>query len=139
MLEEASPGHVRLVSHAVREIVNALPRVLYKDFVRGDKLQYPDRLDAISNEWTTGLGFGASPGSPGSSPELAISPRVVALWRSLLDDHLEVSYGVSSLPAALMVACTDPEPQCSVPHDGPGRVTGFLSPPEMLERLRRVE
>jgi hypothetical protein len=39
----------------------------------------------------------------------------------------------------LMVACKDPLPSCSVPADGPGRVTGFLPPPEMLEHLRLAE
>ena len=48
-------------------------------------------------------------------------------------------YSVQGLPAVLMVACKDPEPTCAVPQDGPGRVTGFLPPPEMLERLRRLE
>ncbi len=54
--------------------------------------------------------------------------------------RLEQKYGVPGLPTVLMVACKDPAPTatCAVPQDGPGRVTGFLAPPEMLERLRRV-
>ena len=53
--------------------------------------------------------------------------------------RLEQKYGVQGLPTVLMVACKDPAPAaCAVPQDGPGRVTGFLAPPEMLERLRRV-
>ncbi len=54
-------------------------------------------------------------------------------------NRLEQKYGVQGLPTVLMVACKDPAPAaCAVPQDGPGRVTGFLAPPEMLERLRRV-
>jgi thiol:disulfide interchange protein DsbD len=55
------------------------------------------------------------------------------------NDRLLEKYGVPGLPTVLMVACKDPQPTCAVPQDGPGRVTGFLPPPEMLERLRRVE
>ena len=55
------------------------------------------------------------------------------------NDALLKKYGVPGLPTVLMVACRDPEPQCAVPQDGPGRVTGYLAPPEMLEHLRRVE
>ena len=55
------------------------------------------------------------------------------------NDALLKKYGVPGLPTVLMVACKDPEPTCAVPQDGPGRVTGFLPPPEMLERMRRVE
>src|SRR5258708_792019 len=55
------------------------------------------------------------------------------------NDALLKKYSVPGLPTVLMVACKDPLPTCSVPQDGPGRVTGFLPPPEMLERLRRVE
>ncbi|MGZ6142861.1 MAG: protein-disulfide reductase DsbD family protein [Myxococcales bacterium] len=55
------------------------------------------------------------------------------------NDALLKKYGVPGLPTVLMVACKEPEPTCAVPQDGPGRVTGFLPPPEMLERLRRVE
>ena len=59
-----------------------------------------------------------------------------------IDDRMQAlldKYSVQGLPAVLMVACRDPEPKCAVPQDGPGRVTGFLPPPEMLERLRRLE
>jgi hypothetical protein len=40
------------------------------------------------------------------------------------------------------MACNDPPPQqrdCAVPQDGPGRVTGFIPPDEMIERMRRVQ
>jgi hypothetical protein len=104
MLEETSPGYVRFVSHAVREIVNGLPGVLYKDFARGNRLQYPDRLDEILDGWPRESGFGPSAGSPNSSAQLAISPRVVALWRSLLDDHLEVSRRLKKNATGLFIA-----------------------------------
>ena len=55
------------------------------------------------------------------------------------NDAILKKYGVPGLPTVLMVACKDPLPTCTVPQDGPGRVTGFLPPPEMLERMRRVE
>jgi thiol:disulfide interchange protein DsbD len=55
-------------------------------------------------------------------------------------DALEKKYAVPGLPTVLMMACRDPQPrECAVPQDGPARVTGFLGPPEMLERLRRVQ
>ena len=58
-------------------------------------------------------------------------------------DQLTSKYGVPGLPTVLMFACKDaappPDAHCAVPQSGPGRVTGFLPPPEMLERLRRVQ
>lgn len=55
-------------------------------------------------------------------------------------DDLYKKYSVPGLPTVLMMACRDDKPpECAVPGDGPTRVTGFLPPPEMLERLRRVE
>ena len=49
-------------------------------------------------------------------------------------------YDVAGLPTVLMMACRDEKPpECAVPGEGPYRVTGFLPPPEMLERLRRLE
>ena len=55
-------------------------------------------------------------------------------------EQLQKKYGVQGLPTVLMVACKDPvQPQCSVPQDGPGRVTGYIPPPEMIDRLRRVQ
>jgi thiol:disulfide interchange protein DsbD len=55
-------------------------------------------------------------------------------------DELYKKYGVPGLPTVLMMACRDDRPpECAVPGEGPSRVTGFLPPPEMLERLRRVQ
>jgi thiol:disulfide interchange protein DsbD len=55
-------------------------------------------------------------------------------------NELEKKYAVPGLPTVLLMACRDPRPnECAVPQDGPQRVTGFLPPPEMLERLRRLE
>jgi thioredoxin:protein disulfide reductase len=56
--------------------------------------------------------------------------------------RLETKYGVPGLPTVLLMACNDPtprEPECAVPQDGPGRVTGFIPPSEMIERMRRVQ
>jgi thioredoxin:protein disulfide reductase len=56
--------------------------------------------------------------------------------------RLEAKYGVPGLPTVLLMACNDPIPkqqECAVPQDGPGRVTGFIPPAEMIERMRRVQ
>ncbi len=56
--------------------------------------------------------------------------------------RLETKYGVPGLPTVLLMACNDPPPQqqeCAVPQDGPGRVTGFIPPDEMIERMRRIQ
>src|SRR6267142_287876 len=56
--------------------------------------------------------------------------------------RLEAKYGVPGLPTVLLMACNDPPPQqreCAVPRDGPGRVTGFIPPDEMIERMRRIQ
>jgi thioredoxin:protein disulfide reductase len=56
--------------------------------------------------------------------------------------RLEAKYGVPGLPTVLLMACNDapPRPQeCAVPQDGPGRVTGFIPPDEMIERMRRIQ
>ncbi len=55
-------------------------------------------------------------------------------------DKLASKYNVPGLPTVLMMACRDARPpECAIPGEGPTRVTGFIPPPEMLERLRRVE
>src|SRR5437763_612121 len=56
--------------------------------------------------------------------------------------RLEAKYGVPGLPTVLLMACNDPVPkqqECAVPSDGPGRVTGFIPPSEMIDRMRRVQ
>ena len=56
--------------------------------------------------------------------------------------RLEAKYGVPGLPTVLLMACNEPVPapqECSVPRDGPGRVTGFIPPAEMIERMRRIQ
>jgi thioredoxin:protein disulfide reductase len=56
------------------------------------------------------------------------------------NDELQKKYEVPGLPTVLMMACRDDRPpECAIPGDGPTRVTGFLPPSEMLERLRRVQ
>jgi len=81
-----------------------------------------------------------------SDPTVAqeVSAKFVPLKIDATDEtdeieRIEKKYAVPGLPTVLMVACKDPEPQCTVPQDGPGRIVGFLPPPEMLEHLRRVE
>jgi thioredoxin:protein disulfide reductase len=60
-------------------------------------------------------------------------------------EKLTGKYSVPGLPTVLLFACRDaapaprPDAECAVPRDGPGRITGFVDPPEMLQRLRRVQ
>jgi thiol:disulfide interchange protein DsbD len=55
-------------------------------------------------------------------------------------DRVMQKYDVAGLPTVLMMACKDDRPpECAVPGEGPARVTGFLPPAEMLQRLRRAE
>ena len=74
-----------------------------------------------------------------------VSDRFVALKIDATDEtdainQLTSKYNVPGLPTVLMMACKDDRPpECTVPGEGPTRVTGFLGPPEMLERLRRVQ
>jgi thiol:disulfide interchange protein DsbD len=66
--------------------------------------------------------------------------KIDATEESEANDAILKKYAVPGLPTVLMLACRDEKPpECAVPGDGPGRVTGFLPPSEMLERLRRVE
>lgn len=88
-----------------------------------------------------------------SDPSVAreVADKFVPLKVDATDDTPEIQrltakYAVPGLPTVLLLACRDAPPQptpsgaqCSVPQDGPGRVIGFVPPPEMLERLRRVQ
>jgi thiol:disulfide interchange protein DsbD len=66
--------------------------------------------------------------------------KIDATEENEANDALLEKYGVPGLPTVLMLACRDDKPpECSVPGEGPARVTGFLPPNEMLERLRRAE
>ena len=70
--------------------------------------------------------------------------KIDATEENEANDALMKKYGVVGLPQVLMMPCKDkPKPSapmaCAVPGEGPSRVTGFLTPPEMLERLRTVE
>ena len=65
--------------------------------------------------------------------------RIDATYETDANEKLMKKYGVPGLPTVLMVACKDPQPACAGPADGPTRITGFLEPPEMLERLRMAE
>jgi thiol:disulfide interchange protein DsbD len=54
--------------------------------------------------------------------------------------RLEDKYGVPGLPTVLMMACNEPKPvQCAVPQKGPGRISGYVPPAEMMERMRAVQ
>jgi thioredoxin:protein disulfide reductase len=71
--------------------------------------------------------------------------RFVPLKVDATDETAEVSrleqkYGILGLPTVLLFACNDPkpEPSCAVPGDGPFRITGYIPPSEMIERMRRV-
>src|SRR5882724_9146278 len=66
--------------------------------------------------------------------------KIDATEESDENDSLEKKYGVPGLPTVLMMACRDERPpECAIPAEGPTRVTGFLPPPEMLQRLRGVQ
>src|SRR3989475_9582963 len=66
--------------------------------------------------------------------------KIDATEESDENDSLQKKYAVPGLPTVLMMACRDERPpECAIPGDGPTRVTGFLSPPEMLQRLRGVQ
>jgi thiol:disulfide interchange protein DsbD len=60
-------------------------------------------------------------------------------------EKLTGKYAVPGLPTVLLFACRDdapsprPDAECTVPRDGPGRITGFVDPPEMLQRLRQIQ
>ena len=128
---------------------------------RGEKVDIPwlhDEMAAVQQSRATGkpmlIDFGAEWCAACKELDLhtwtdpvvaeEVSQKFVPLKIDATDendatDALLKKYGVPGLPTVLMVACKDPQPTCSVPQDGPGRVTGFLPPPEMLERLRRLE
>jgi len=70
--------------------------------------------------------------------------RVDATNESEATDKLTQKYAVPGLPTVLMMACKDTPPMptqaaCAVPTGGPGRITGFVPPADMLERLRSVQ
>ena len=66
--------------------------------------------------------------------------KIDATEETAENDELQKKYQVPGLPTVLMMACRDERPpECAIPGEGPARVTGFLPPPEMLERLRRVQ
>ncbi|MFL5428626.1 MAG: protein-disulfide reductase DsbD family protein [Myxococcales bacterium] len=54
--------------------------------------------------------------------------------------RLYEKYGVPGLPTVLMMACNEPaQPQCAVPQNGPGRISGYVPPDEMIQRMRSVQ
>ena len=75
-----------------------------------------------------------------------VAEKFVALKVDATDDSeaveaLEKKYAVPGLPTVLMMACKDnvPAGQCAVPADGPGRITGYVPPPDMLKRMRSLQ
>src|SRR6266446_2937644 len=66
--------------------------------------------------------------------------KIDATEESAENDELQKKYQVPGLPTVLMMACRDERPpECAIPGEGPARVTGFLPPPEMLQRLKGVQ
>jgi len=54
--------------------------------------------------------------------------------------RLYEKYGVPGLPTVLMMACNEPaQPQCAVPQNGPGRISGYVPPAEMIQRMQSVQ
>ena len=56
--------------------------------------------------------------------------------------RLEEKYGIPGLPTVLMMACNEPKPvesSCAIPQSGPGRISGYVPPAEMIERMRAVQ
>jgi len=54
--------------------------------------------------------------------------------------RLEEKYGVPGLPTVLMMACNEPKPTtCAVPQEGPGRISGYVPPAEMMQRMRAIQ
>ncbi|GAC1603139.1 MAG: hypothetical protein NVS4B10_15590 [Myxococcales bacterium] len=79
-----------------------------------------------------------------------VSEKFVPLKIDATQDTPEIEkltgkYAIPGLPTVLLFACRDAPPappaaaECAVPQDGPGRITGFIDPPEMLQRLRRLQ
>jgi len=101
MIEPACPGYVRLVSHAVREIGNGLPRVLVEEYA-GGRLEYQHELRKIRNEWPTAPELTNT--TLASVGEIPVPARVVALWRALLDEDLAATNRVKRMALGLFVA-----------------------------------
>ena len=83
---------------------------------------------------------GRSDGGAGGDGEVRAPQEIDATEQTDEIDRVMQKYDVAGLPTVLMMACKDDRmPECAVPGEGPARVTGFLPPEEMLQRLRRAE
>src|SRR5713226_3845259 len=86
MVETACPGHIRFVSHAVRDIRNRLPGVL--DGVQtGGTVPYHAKLKEIRDGWADVPSLslaGQQQGSPNATGGVLIPAATVAQIRALL-------------------------------------------------------
>jgi hypothetical protein len=104
MVETQCPGHVRFVSHAVRDIRNRLPGVLDGEQT-GGTLPYHERLKVIRDGW---VGLPDLPGTQGEpSPDatggVLVPAATVAQIGALLEDDLAASNKVEKGARRLFV------------------------------------
>ena len=55
------------------------------------------------------------------------------------NQELARKYDVAGLPTIVVVWCRGFEKACTIPGEGPARLTGYAAAAEMLERLRMLE
>lgn len=106
------PGHIRFIAHAVREIRNGLPAALSATVRRG-RLEYPDRLDQLTEAWTR-YGYpldGTLPVAPPAhteevpSPDIVLPRPLVAQVAALLRDHQGARVRTREAAVHLFEAC----------------------------------
>ena len=114
LLEQHTPGYIRFVAHAVREIANRLPAKVDKEHKRG-RVEYVARLEEIRRAW--GQDFVRSQTSPPTGgPGTTIPPSVVAKLCGLLDEHIEATARIENsirdffVSAERMRSGEDPNP-----------------------------
>jgi len=107
------PGRVRLICHAVREIMNRLPNVLSGEKSLG-WIDYKTRIDAIAMAWKD---FGLDsdgllpPPSLSEEPEtpaartIVVPPKLVRLIGDLVRDHTSARERPYEAAARLFEAC----------------------------------
>ena len=103
MLENRSPGYIRFVAHAVREIANRLPGKVDEEHER-DFLPYPERMEAIRGEWA-GEAFTppTSPLGTGPSAVETMPQNIAAMFKGLLDDHIAATQRIERSTRGLIV------------------------------------
>ncbi len=104
MVETACPGHIRFVSHAVRDIRNRLPGVL--DGVQtGGTVPYHAKLKEIRDGWVDLPSLaGQQQGSPNATGGVLIPAATIAQIRALLDEDAAASNKVEKSARRLFVA-----------------------------------